>query len=104
MAAIDANKEVRRAVDTGEVVFGQREAEKSLLKGEAQLLIISGNTPQLVKEKLQAQAGVAGIPIYEFKGTGLELGSVCGKPFGILSMTILKPGKSNVLELGKAKA
>ncbi len=102
--SMDANKEIRRAVDTGKVVFGQRESEKSILKGEAQLLIFSGNIPKLEKEKLQAQAVVAGIPVYAFGGTGLELGSVCGKPFGILTMAVIEPGKSKVLDLGvKAK-
>ncbi|HIH16012.1 MAG TPA: 50S ribosomal protein L30e [Candidatus Diapherotrites archaeon] len=105
MAAVDAGKEIRRAVDSGEVFFGRRESEKSILKGDGQLLIISGNIPKLVKEKLQAQASVAGVPVYEFMGTGLELGSVCGKPFSILSMVVVKPGKSNVLSLGgEAKA
>ena len=98
---LDASKEIRRAADSGEVVFGQRESEKSILKGDAQLLVISGNTPKLVRERLQAQAAVAGIPVYEFVGTGLELGSVCGKPFSILSMAVVKAGKSNVLDLGK---
>ena len=38
MADIDANKEIRRAVDTGRVVFGTKQSEKSILNAIKVLL------------------------------------------------------------------
>ncbi len=101
MAKIDVNKELRRAVDTGKVFFGQKQAEKSILKGKAQLVIISGNIPKLEKEKIVANAAVSQVPSIEFDGSGLELGSVCGKPFVVSVMVVVEPGKSAILKAVK---
>jgi large subunit ribosomal protein L30e len=101
MAVIDANKQIRWAVDSGKVSFGKKSAEKSLLKGEGQLVIISANAPQQEAERVRALSKIAGIPIYSFKGNGIELGSVCGKPFVVSTMLVMDAGKSKVLELAK---
>ncbi|MFH1224977.1 MAG: 50S ribosomal protein L30e [Candidatus Diapherotrites archaeon] len=99
--AVDANREIRRAVDTGKVLFGQRECEKSILKGEGQLVIIGSNTPANARGKLELQANVSAIPVHGFSGTAAELGAVCGKPFVVSVMLIKDAGRSKVLGLGK---
>lgn len=101
MTTIDANVGIRRAVDTGKVIFGEKQSEKSILKGKGQLIIISNNVPSLKKEKILELARIAGIPYYEFNGTGIELGSICGKPFVVSVMVVIDSGKSNVLNLAK---
>ena len=101
MANVDAGKEIGRAVDTGKVIFGAKESEKSLKNGSAKLIIIAQNAPKLLKEKLSSFAETGKTPDFVFEGTGLELGSVCGKPFTISAMVIEEPGKSRVLELSK---
>jgi large subunit ribosomal protein L30e len=99
--ALDEKKEIRRAVDTGQVLFGLRSAEKNLLNGQAELIILTSSTPRLSREKVEHQAKVAGTPFYQFKGSAHELGAVCGKPFVISVLTVLNPGKSKVLSLAK---
>ena len=101
MAKVDASREIRRAVDTGKVGFGTKNSEKSLKNGSAKLIIVAGNTPKLVKEKLAALAEISNIPHYEFGGSGVELGSVCGKPFTVSAMVVRDAGKSKVLEISK---
>ena len=101
MAEIDANKEIRRAVDTGKVLFGFKTTEKSILKSEGGLVIISANTPKLEVERIEALAQAAGIPYYHHSATGLELGSICGKPFIISVMLVKDPGKSKVLTIAE---
>jgi len=100
-AGIDAAREIRRAVDTGKVVFGEKQSEKSILKGEGELVIISENTPARVKEMVGVQAGVSGMPVYGFAGSARELGAVCGKPFVVSVMAVKDAGKSKVLDLAK---
>jgi large subunit ribosomal protein L30e len=100
---MDANIEIRRAVETGKVEFGEKQTEKNILKGNGELIIISSNAKKLLKERLKHYSKLSGILFYEFKGTSIELGSVCGKPFPISVMTILNKGKSKVLELTKEK-
>lgn len=96
-----ANKEIRRVVDTGRVVFGRKQSEKSILNAKAQLIITGRNAPKLLKERIIHKATIAGIPCYNFDGTGQELGKVCGKPFSVSVMAVEKPGKSSVLNLVK---
>ena len=99
----EAGKEIRRAVDTGKVLFGARESTYALRHGEGQLLIVTHNSPVLALDDLKHTATLSEIPIYVFKGTGLELGSVCGKPYVISTILILDAGKSKVQDLANAK-
>ena len=101
MAATMGN-ELRRAVDTGKVVFGSKEVEKSLLKDSGKGVIVSSTLQKLEKEKLKKIAALADIPFFEFEGTALELGAVCGKPFRISAAMVSDQGKSKVLSLLKA--
>jgi large subunit ribosomal protein L30e len=101
---MDANTEIRRAVDTGKVTFGTKESEYSLKLGEGQILILSQNTPLLTIEKLTHLAALSNVPVYRFAGNGLELGSVCGKPFVISSLLVLDQGKSKASEIRNLSA
>ncbi len=96
---VEANKEIRRAVDTGKVVFGTKVARKKILAGEGEMVIVSSNMPTNEKETLKQLVTVEGKKFYEFSDTGLVLGSVCGKPFTVSVMLVLDAGKSKVLEL-----
>ena len=101
MVKIDISKEIRRAVDTGKVLFGTKMSEKSLKNGSGKLIIIANNTPELTKGKLLSFAEIGNIPSYIFEESGIELGSVCGKPFPISVMIIEDAGKSKILEVTK---
>lgn len=96
---VDANTEIRRAVDTGKVVFGQKQCQKELLKGNGQLIIFSKNIPIIEKEKLLYLAQVEEKKTFDFEQDGLTLGSICGKPFVISTLMVINKGKSKVLEL-----
>ena len=96
--AIDLNKEIRRAVDTGKVSFGYKICRKHLSKGEGELIIVSANMPKNDKETLKHLASVEDKKVLEVQDTGLTLGSICGKPFVISAMIVLEKGKSNILD------
>lgn len=96
---VDANKEIRRAVDTGKVIFGFRETQKKILAGEGKLVIVTKNLPINQKEVIKQLAKVEEKKFYEYSDSGLVLGRVCGMPFVISTMLILDDGKSKVLEL-----
>jgi len=101
--AIEVGKELRRAVDTGKVLFGLRQVEKSVLKGDCKLVIISGNAEQYAKERVEQLCNSANVPFYEFGASGLDIGSYCGKPFVVSFAGIQNAGKSKVLDVAKAK-
>jgi large subunit ribosomal protein L30e len=96
---VDANKEIRRAVDTGKVAFGFKQCQKELAKGNGELIIISTNMNPSEKEKLKYIAEIGEKAIFDYDKTGLVLGSVCGKPFVVSAMIVLDKGKSKVTEL-----
>ncbi|RLG71175.1 MAG: 50S ribosomal protein L30e [Candidatus Iainarchaeum archaeon] len=95
--------ELRRAVDTGKVIFGTRRTAKTLMNGEGKLLILSSNMPKSQKEKLQHIASLHNIAVKHAEITSKELGEICGKPFGILALLVLDPGRSKILQKPKSR-
>jgi large subunit ribosomal protein L30e len=93
---MDINKALRTAISTGKVYFGIEETEKALKKGEAKLIILSSNCPEQFKDNLTKYKKFS---TFNFKGSNVELGSACGKPFPISILTVVKPGKSNIMQL-----
>jgi len=103
MVSVEINKEIRRAVDTGKVLFGWRSTERNILKGNGKLVIISANAPVAITEKAAHLAKVSELQVFGFNGTAKELGSVCGKPFVASIMLVQDEGKSKVLEMLEEK-
>lgn len=95
---MDLNKEIRRAVDTGKVSFGYDSCKKIVLAGNGKLVVVASNLEQNRKETLNQLVQVEGKKLIEYPGTGLELGSVCGKPFVVSAMIVLEEGKSIIVE------
>ncbi len=89
------SKELARVVSTGKVLFGYKQAIKKA--EEAKAFIISSDCPwkkeilEIAKDK----------PVYIYKGNNIELGSACGKPFGVSVLTILDEGKTNIMNIIK---
>jgi large subunit ribosomal protein L30e len=93
---MDIGKEIKKMIETGTVKFGLEEARKSIKK--TKLFIVANNCPD---DKF-LKSDMEGVPIYIYQGDGLELGTLCGKPFNISIISIHDAGKSNILKL-KAK-
>ena len=102
MDVVEASKEIRRAVDTGEVLFGVKQAQYALRHGQGKLLVMARNTPLSTQETIRNLTTLGETPLYAFAGTGLELGSVCGKPYVVSTLLIMDEGKSKVLDITQA--
>lgn len=92
------NRAIRRAVDTGKVVLGERETLKYARKGKLKLAVVSSNCRSSALEELKNILKDEG-HILEFPGPGVELGSVCGKPFIVSMLGILDAGESEIFEV-----
>jgi len=99
---MDVDKVLRTAVESGKVEFGTRSCARAACK--AKMVLISSNCPAASRKKLEAQCAKAGVPVQAYKGTSMELGAACGKPFPVSVLAVLEAGTSNILEMGKAKA
>ncbi len=90
---MDIARNLRKAVDTGEVVFGIRETTKALQSGRAKLAVVSEDCPDEVLQALVPER------VHQFAGTNAELGAACGKPFYISALAVIDPGDSDILTL-----
>lgn len=99
---IDINKAIASAVKTGKVWFGANNAIKNVKMGKAKLIVIAENCPQNIHEDIEYYCKLSKIPMIIYKGTSLDLGAVCGKPFMISALTIREAGDSDILKVTRA--
>ncbi len=96
---MDLAFELRKVFETGKAVIGSKKAIHFAKVGGAELIIVAKNAPEDIKEDISYYAKLSGIPVYEFDGTSVELGTMLGKPFVVAALTIINPGESNILSL-----
>jgi large subunit ribosomal protein L30e len=93
---MDINRALRMAIDSGNVLLGAKETARALKNNKVKLVIVASNCKKSYRMEINKYPKV---PIYEFKGNNLELGSACGKPFPISTIAVLDSGSSNIMEL-----
>ncbi|NOZ83162.1 MAG: 50S ribosomal protein L30e [Euryarchaeota archaeon] len=98
---MDLERAIRQAVDTGRVLLGTKQSLQAVRNGEARLVIVAANCPPEAKEDLMRYSKLAGVPVYEYGGSGMELGAVCGKPYVVSMLAVIEAGDSDILELGR---
>ena len=96
---MDIDRGIRVAVDTGNVTLGSDKSVQGIKLGKGKLVIIAQNCPVDIQEDVMHYSKLSDIPVYDYEGTSLELGSVCGKPFTVATLIIKDPGDSNILEI-----
>lgn len=95
---VDVGKALRTAVDTGEVLMGSEQSVKSALRGEGKVVVMARNCPPRVRQSVLHYAQLSQLPVLPFEGTSVELGTVCGKPYPVAVLTVLKEGNSDILQ------
>jgi len=99
---IDINKAIASTVKTGKVWFGANNAIKNIKMGKAKLVVIAENCPKNIHEDIEYYCKLSKIPMIIYKGTSIDLGAVCGKPFMVSALTIREPGDSEILKITEA--
>lgn len=94
---------LRLAVETGNVEFGTRAGIKNAVNGSAKLIVVAANAPADARNPVLKYAKASNLPLLEFDGTSIELGSICGKPFPVAVLSVHSGGSSNIIELAKKK-
>ncbi|MFH0973591.1 MAG: 50S ribosomal protein L30e [Candidatus Micrarchaeota archaeon] len=95
---MDLAKSIRFAVDTGKVELGLKQTLKIALNGGAKLVIIAKNCPSDSAADVKRFASLGQIPLVVFEGTSIELGTACGKPFPVSTLSVIEEGNSDVLK------
>ena len=95
---IDVDKAIASAVKTGKVAFGTNAALQSAKTGKGKMFILATNCPKDIKEDIEHNSRLSGIPVISYKGTSMDLAEVCKKPFIISALTIKETGDSEILK------
>ena len=96
---IDVNKAIASSVKTGKVAFGINNALKSAKLGRAKLIMLASNCPRNSIDEVTFYAKSSDVPVVIYKGSSIDLGIVCGKPFMVSALTVREPGDSEILKL-----
>ena len=96
---VDVHKQIQIAVKTGKVSFGIKEAVDAARFAKARLLIMASNCPEPHKSNIIQYAKQSDLPLYNYQGSSVDLGSACLKPFVVSVLTIREPGDSEILRL-----
>ena len=73
--------EIKKMLKERKALYGYKQAKKALKGGKTESIIIA-NQGLVYKEEFK--------DYLEFEGNSKQLGIVCGKPFGISVLTVLK--------------
>ncbi|MCD6373524.1 MAG: 50S ribosomal protein L30e [Thermococcus sp.] len=96
---VDFVFELRKAEDTGKIVMGAKKSIQYAKMGGAKLIIVARNARPDIKSDIEYYAKLSGIPVYEFDGTSVELGTLLGRPHTVSALAVLDPGESRILAL-----
>ncbi len=96
---MDVDKAIRLAVETGKVTIGSKSTLEAILKKKVKLVIVASNCPKNLRSDAERYTKLANIHLFEYKGSSVELGTVCGKPFVVAMLGIIEPGNSDILEV-----
>ncbi|MCX8162300.1 MAG: 50S ribosomal protein L30e [Candidatus Bathyarchaeota archaeon] len=96
---MEISRSILNAVRTGRVYIGAKSTFRSVMFRRARLVVLAENAPKSLADGITYYCKLAGIPIYIYRGSSIELGRACGKPFPVSALGIRDPGDSDVFEL-----
>eukprot|EP01119_Soliformovum_irregulare_P024918 TRINITY_DN905_c0_g1_i4.p1 TRINITY_DN905_c0_g1~~TRINITY_DN905_c0_g1_i4.p1 ORF type:complete len:138 (+),score=49.28 TRINITY_DN905_c0_g1_i4:61-414(+) len=92
------NSRLSLVMRSGKYTLGTSAVLKTLRSGKAKLIIISANTPPQKKSEIEYYAMLAKTGVHHYTGTNNDLGTACGKMFGVSVMSITDPGDSDIIK------
>ncbi len=96
---IDVNKALVSVVKTGKVAFGANSALQNAKTGKAKMIVLAANCPKGIKEQIEYYGKISKVPVMTYKGTSIDLATVCNKLFIISALSIREPGDSEILKV-----
>ena len=99
----DLANDIRLAVDSGETALGINKVIDSIKDNTARLVVAASINNANALQDVMHMAKISNLSVISFEGNSLELGAVCGKPFSVSVLSIIKPGNSSILNKDKEK-
>ncbi len=101
---MDLERSIRLAVDSGKVTLGSQRSLEHARRGDAKLVILAQNAPGGLADDLKHFCTLSDLRLVQFKGTSMQLGTVCGKPFPVSALCVIEPGDSDILDAAQSGA
>jgi large subunit ribosomal protein L30e len=93
----DLTKDLRLAIDTGEVSFGNKTVMRAISGNKAKMIVVAGKGKKEIVDDITHVCSVTGIRLVRFNGNSLELGAACGRPYSVNSLAVISEGNSGIL-------
>lgn len=94
---MDIARQLKQAISTGNIVFGQRQTTSVCSKGDAKMILVAANCPESFIDGLRNSH--PSVPVHQVTMVNRQLGAACGKPFPVSSLCIIDAGQSDLLQL-----
>lgn len=94
---MDLSRQLKNAITTGKLLFGQRQASDACANGDAKLIILAANCPVEYTDELNAKHPE--VTMFRSEMVNRELGIASGKPFSVSTITVIDAGDSELLSL-----
>ncbi len=94
---MDLTRNLKQALSTGKVIFGQRETMGACSKGDARLILVAANCPDKFLSDITESH--PSIPVHRISMVNRQLGAACARPFSVSALCIVDPGQSELLSL-----
>jgi large subunit ribosomal protein L30e len=86
----NVNQEIKEAMKEKKIVIGSRTVIKCVKGGHINNVIYASNCPEETRKDLEYYSKSGFLGLKEFKGSSVQLGELCGKPFNVLLVGIKK--------------
>jgi ribosomal protein L30E len=86
-------EDIKGALARGAVIIGAREVLRAIKIGQAKQVVLSSNAPGNLTRDVTHYTKLAKVTVTTFGGTGSQLGTFLGKPFGVSALAIKAEGK-----------
>ena len=97
MNEMDLARQLKNAISSGDLLFGQRQTMSACNSSDARMVIISANCPIDYIEDLRSRH--PDVPMHQVALVNRELGAACGKPFAVSVLSVIDAGDSDLLTL-----
>ena len=94
---MDLSRQLKNAIATGNLLFGQRLANDTCANGNAKIVIVAANCHEDYTTDLRAAHPE--VSVHRARMVNRELGIACGKPFSVSTITVLDAGDSDLMAL-----
>lgn len=97
MNEMDLARQLKNAISSGNLLFGQRQTMSACNSSDARMVIIAANCPTDYIEDLRSRH--PDVPMHQITLVNRELGAACGKPFAVSVLSVIDAGDSDLLTL-----